>query len=65
MNNQELKHMDKQAYIDLLGTPDRIDNNYMFYMVSQKRIGLWPLHTKTLVIKMSNDSTENSVLIHE
>ena len=60
-----LKRLKKEEIINMLGEPDRIDSAYLFYPIAQERLGFFPLHTKTLVIKLSNDSTANSVMIHK
>ncbi|HZV68558.1 MAG TPA: hypothetical protein VFG10_03410 [Saprospiraceae bacterium] len=64
MTNQDLKRLKEDEILDLLGKPDRIDSNYIFYVIDQKRLGSWPLHTKTMIIKFSDDSIE-WVKIHE
>lgn len=60
-----LRRLKKEEIITLLGEPDRIDKAYLFYRVVQERLLFFPLHTKTLVIKLSKDSTANSIMIHE
>jgi hypothetical protein len=50
--------------IDLLGQPDRTDNGHLFYLISQQRMGGFPLSTKTLVIKLTSDSTVEWRKIH-
>lgn len=64
MTSDTLKQLKKEEVIQVLGQPDRMDNAYLFYTIAQERLGLFPLHTKTLVIKI-NDSTANSVMIHQ
>lgn len=59
-----IKKLNKAGIIDLLGDPDKIDNNHFFYQISQERIGSWPIRTKTLVIKMENDEVVEWVKIH-
>jgi len=39
--------------------------DYPYYMVDQKRLGSWPLNTKTLVIKLFDDKTVDWMRIHE
>jgi hypothetical protein len=63
--NQHLKELKRNEVIDLLGEPDRIDSLYLFYKISQERLGSWPLHTKTLVIKLSQDGTIDWIKIHK
>ena len=65
LNNHTLDSLTKAEVIDLLGSPTRTDNNYLFYRISQKRLGLWPLHTKTLVIKFVDDNSIEWIRIHE
>lgn len=65
MNHPELRKFDKDQVLDLLGKPDRVDSLYLFYRIDQDRLGPWPLHTTTLVIKLSGDSTLNKVMIHK
>lgn len=50
-----IRYFDKMKIITTLGSPDRINDNFLYYTLSQKKLGLWPLHTKTLVIKMKDD----------
>ena len=63
--NDTLKKLKKQEVLNMLGKPDRIDSLYLFYRITQERISFFPLHTKTLVIKLSKDNTVKSVMIHE
>ncbi len=63
MSSDTLKQLKKEEIINMLGKPDREDNSYLFYNIAQERLGFLPLHTKTLVIKLS-DST-NAVMIHK
>lgn len=65
LSHLTLDSLKRDEVIDLLGQPDRSDGNYLFYRIAQKRLAFWPLHTKTLVIKLSEDSTINRVRIHE
>lgn len=65
MNHYELHGVKKDSLLRLLGSPDRIDSNYLFYQISQQRVGLFPIHTKTLVIKLNSDSALEWRKIHE
>lgn len=60
-----LRAMVKEEILDLLGEPDRIDNNHFFYLIKQKRLWFWPLNTKTMVIKLEEDGTPEWIKIHE
>ena len=63
--NDTVRMKNKDGILELLGEPDRINDGHLYYMIAQKRLGFWPLHTKTLVIKLSNDSTINWIKIHD
>lgn len=65
IDSETLKKLNEKEIIDLLGQPERIDSAYLFYRVSQEKIGFFPLHTTTLVVKLSGDDGENKVMIHE
>lgn len=60
-----LKKMDKQEVLRFLGQPDRSDKNYLFYTVAQKKIGFFPLHTKTMVIELDTVNHVKTVKIHQ
>ncbi len=60
-----LRLLNEQQIVEQLGLPDKQSGNFMYYRISQKRIGLMPLNTTTLVIELSRTSKKNKVLIHE
>ena len=62
---QQLKGLEKEELIKLLGEPDRSSKGFLYYRVAQKRLGLLPLHTTTLVIELSEDSIVKTRRIHE
>ena len=59
-----LRVMSKEQVLDVLGQPDRIDNNYLFYTVSESRFVLFVLNQKTLVVVLSEDGSKNKVMLH-
>ena len=65
IKSQRIKRLKKDGVLNLLGPPDRIDNNHLFYLIAQERLGNWPLHTKTMVVKLFEDETVDWVKIHE
>jgi hypothetical protein len=65
ITSKMLKPLNRDEIIEILGAPSKEEKNYMYYLIAQSRLGLFPLHTKTLVIELSGDSTENRVLIHK
>lgn len=52
-----LKGLPKEEIIKMLGEPERTDNNHLFYEVSSKQVGAFPLHKKFLVIKLDKNNT--------
>ena len=62
---QQLKGLKKDELIQLLGEPDRSNKGFLYYRVEQKKLGLWPIHTTTLVIELSEDSIVKTRRIHE
>lgn len=65
MESDTLKTLNKKEVLELLGKPNRTDENFLFYTVSQQRLAFWPLHTKTLVIKFAKEDSVEWVKIHE
>jgi hypothetical protein len=63
--NNKLKGWKKDSVVAFLGQPDKIDSNYLFYVIAQQRLGFFPLHTTTLVIKLAADSTVEWRKIHQ
>jgi outer membrane protein assembly factor BamE (lipoprotein component of BamABCDE complex) len=63
--NHARKGVKREAILNLLGTPTKIDSGYLFYRVKEQRFGLLTLHTKTLVLKFGKDSTLEWAKIHE
>jgi hypothetical protein len=65
ISSDTIKKLNKDSILNLLGEPERIDNNHLFYIVAQERLQSWPLHTKTMVIKLKDDGTVDWVKTHE
>ncbi len=63
--NDTIRSLNKNELLQLLGEPDRINENYLYYTVSQKRLGSWPLHTRSMVIKLSENNDIEWIKIHE
>ena len=62
--NDTIRRLKQIEILELLGEPDRIHEGFFYYNVTQKRLGKWPLHTKTMVVKFAGDSIE-WIKIHE
>ena len=63
--NDTIRSLNKQQIVQLLGEPDRINDGYLYYLVNQQRLFFWPLHTKTLVVKLENDDSIEWIKIHK
>ena len=64
--NDSIRTLNKTQILALLGEPNRINKEYLYYTISQKRLGLSPLHTKTIIVKMSADNSRvDWIKLHE
>jgi hypothetical protein len=63
--NDTIRSLDKVQILELLGKPDRVNENYLYYKIAQKKLGNWPLHTKTLVIKLTESDSIEWIKLHE
>lgn len=62
--NDTIRSLNKKEILKKLGPPDRINEGHLYYLIDQKRIGPWPLHTKTMVIKLRDDDKIAWIKIH-
>ena len=65
MTDEDFRDLKRPEVLDLLGEPDRVDTNYLFYRVKQRRLVIWPIHTTTMVVKFTEDSLIEWMKIHE
>ena len=65
VSDPEIRKLNKQQILSLLGPPKREDGNYLFYMIDQKRALVLPMHTKSLVIKFTDQDSIEWMKIHE
>lgn len=65
MHQKDLHGVHKDSLSSLLGPPDKTSNGYLYYTIAQKKIGFFTLHSKTLVLKLTADSTLEWLKIHE
>lgn len=65
--NDSIRTLKKSQIKELLGEPDKNGNNgeYLYYLISQKRLGRWPIHTRHLVVKFANENTVEWIKLHE
>lgn len=63
--NDTIRSLSKTQVVSLLGKPDKQKDNHLYYLISQKRLFSWPLHTKTMVIKFTKTQNIEWIKIHE
>ncbi|TDH26988.1 hypothetical protein EXU57_09295 [Segetibacter sp. 3557_3] len=65
IDNYTLKGLNAKEVFNLLGEPDRTDDGHLFYTVVKKYFAnVYPIYTRTLVIKLRSDSTVEWRKIH-
>jgi len=63
--NDTVRMLREDEIIELLGGPDRINEGHLYYTISQTSIGSWTLHSKTMVIKITENDRIDWIKIHE
>ena len=63
--NDTIRSLNKGEILELLGQPDRINNDHLYYTISQKRIFGHPLHTKTMVVKLDAENGVEWIKVHK
>lgn len=64
INNVNLKNINYDSLINILGQPDRVNEGHLYYNISRKEMGVVTLGTKSFVIKLKPDSTVEWRKIH-
>jgi hypothetical protein len=59
-----IRKLTRQEVLNLLGEPERVNGDYLYYLISQNKIGLWPIQTKTLVIKFADEERVEWIKLH-
>ncbi len=62
--NDTIRSLNEDQLIGLLGEPDRKNEEYLYYRISQTKLFAWALKTKTMVIKLSDRDTVEWIKIH-
>ncbi|NNJ88234.1 MAG: hypothetical protein HKP53_02425 [Eudoraea sp.] len=62
--NDSIREFTKDELLELLGEPDRTNKGHLYYLISQKKLGYWPIKTKTLVVKLTEDNNIEWIKIH-
>src|SRR6476620_12023054 len=55
--NVKLKGLNKQEVTAMLGEADRTNEDYLYYEILSKEVGIFPLHKKFLVLKFDKNNT--------
>lgn len=63
--NDTVRSLNKDQILALLGEPDRIAENHLYYLIDKKNLGLWTLNVKFMVIKFEDEETIEWIKIHE
>jgi hypothetical protein len=63
--NDSIRKLNRMEIIELLGKPDKDRDSFLYYRINEDKLGAWTLHTKTLVIKFSNDSSLEWIKLHQ
>jgi hypothetical protein len=62
-----IRKLRKDKIVNLLGEPSYYsdDEYFLYYTIKQRRLGPWPFHTKTMVIKLKDNNSVDWIKIHE
>ena len=63
--NDTIRSLNGEEILELLGDPDKVNEGHLYYTISQRKLGAWPLHTKTLVVKLSDENSIEWIKLHE
>lgn len=63
--NDSIRALSKNEIITLLGQPNRTNEDFLYYLIAEKKLGFWVLHTKTLVFKFNDSQKIEWIKIHE
>ena len=65
--NDTIRTLNKEEILELLGAPSyyRDNDNFLYYTITQNRLGLLKLKSKTMVIKIGEDQIVEWIKVHE
>jgi hypothetical protein len=63
--NDTIRNLKRDELVNLLGEPNYIKENHLYYRISEKRLGGFVLRTKTMVIKINDSLSIDWIKIHE
>ena len=64
LHSKRIRSLNRAEILENLGTPDRVAEQYLYYTISTKKIGAWPLNSKTLVFKFTEDDSIEWIKLH-
>lgn len=63
--SKELRQLTKTEILVKLGPPDREADNFLYYTISEKKLGLWTLNQRSMVFKMTEVDSVEWIKLHE
>ena len=65
--DDSIRTLKQKEILNLLGEPSyyRDDSSFLHYRINETRLGPWILHTETMVIKLTTDSTIEWIRVHK
>lgn len=63
--NDSLRTLKREAVIEYLGEPTRVQDEYAYYLIEKKKALVLTLTARTLVIKFNEDDKVEWMKIHE
>lgn len=63
--NDTIRTLTKDQLLNLLGEPDYIRDQHLYYRIEESRLGNWTFKTKTMVVKIEADTSIVWIKMHE
>lgn len=63
--NDTIRSLNQIELTNLLGEPDRTNENHLYYTISRRGLGAFTLNEKTMVVKINVDNSIEWIKIHE
>ena len=63
--SDSIRTLRKPEVLALLGEPDRTNENHYYYLIDQSNLGLWTLHSSSIVIKFNEQDSVEWIRLHE
>lgn len=62
--NDTIRNLNKAELIEMLGAPDRENNNYLYYLIKQKKLYFITISAKYLVVKFNDEDKIEWIKTH-